>query len=1157
MITQIRAHIAQNRPSILALCCLSLPVCVAQAQLVPQPSETDKADQKAGPRPVPELASTKEDAVSKDEVITLSPFEVTTNTKGYLASSTMSGTRFNTKLEDLASSLTVMTKEQMSDFAMLDVNDVFLYAANTEGTGTFTDLTVDRNGSIIDGVQMNPNGANRVRGLSSANISLGNFETMNRVPIDPLGVDAVEISRGPNANVFGLGSPSGTVNMVPSSANISRDRAQTTLRVDSYGGYRGTLDVNRVLLKDKLAIRTTGSLQHEAFVRKPSGVETIRYGAMVKYRPFPYTTVSANAQYYRSYGNRANAVPPRDNISYWAANGKPTWDPISQVIHLDGATLGPFPTTTGIPDTFSTYFGNTGAAQIFVDQSGIGYWSAPQATSSSTLFNTSLGLNTTGAGTARYMATAGMAGSVTGKSSTQPLFVTTPTVSDKATYDWSSINLSSVNRLFDKVETFSVQIDQIAFNTERNSLAFQFGMLREDAERVSRNIFGSANSNGQSGQLFIDINERLIDGSPNPYFLRPYLGQDRPVTASTPAKWDTYRGQFAYKLDLTKENNILKWLGWHQLTGYDEYKYRINRTYAFKDGIADQHAWIPANYARANQSTVSGSGQTGGTNKILQGYYRYYVGDANGNNVDYAPSSFDYGSYEFVWGNLTSGINREQALLSQIAASDYTGGPSNTKTILKTLGAVSQSHLLNDKVVITLGLRRDRQYVKTGSTPRMLNSDGITIDPETTDHWAPGPYKSNAGTTKTAGVVVRPFKDLSFIKRYARSGDGSKRFAAGFLQGMSLYYNQSDSFTPQNFAYDIFLRPLSNPTGKGKDFGAWLSLFDDKLVVRINKYVTKSLDNRSTDWNTMSQRVTRMDIVDASAFTLVRQARLWVANSNPSWSASQVEEEVSRQIGVPTDTRTKIVNAFLGTDGSIAATADAESRGTEIEVNYNSKRWTVAASFTETKASNSNFNKSVLEWIEQRMPIWTTIEDPRFPDPARPGHNQLWWTHNYGGSQTAAQNFNSWIASNIDLQLQQEGKSLPQVRRYQGRISASLQLAALSERPLLKKLTVGGALRWESRGSIGYYGRQQLPAQVTELDANNPIWDKQHCYFDAWIRFRTKFFKDSIPVTLQLNARNLQEGGRLQPIAAYPDGTAHSFRIVDPRQFIFTASFDL
>ena len=70
----------------------------------------------------------------------------------------MSGTRFNSKLEDLASSVTVMTKEQMSDFAMLDINDIFNYTANTEGTGTYTDFSINRNGDARVKVEVTEQG---------------------------------------------------------------------------------------------------------------------------------------------------------------------------------------------------------------------------------------------------------------------------------------------------------------------------------------------------------------------------------------------------------------------------------------------------------------------------------------------------------------------------------------------------------------------------------------------------------------------------------------------------------------------------------------------------------------------------------------------------------------------------------------------------------------------------------------------------------------------------------------------------------------------------------------------------------------------------------------------------------------------------------------
>ena len=185
------------------------------------------------------------DNKSADQPVILSPFEVVSQDRGYYASSTMSGTRLNSKVEDLASSISVVTKEQMSDFAMLDINDIFLYEAGTEGTGTYTQFEVDRNGSPTDN-SLNPQGSNRVRGIGSANLSFGNVGLSGLTPVDPLNIEGVELSRGPNANVFGLGSAGGTLNLIPATANPSKDRTQVGSRADSLGGYRFDLDANRV-----------------------------------------------------------------------------------------------------------------------------------------------------------------------------------------------------------------------------------------------------------------------------------------------------------------------------------------------------------------------------------------------------------------------------------------------------------------------------------------------------------------------------------------------------------------------------------------------------------------------------------------------------------------------------------------------------------------------------------------------------------------------------------------------------------------------------------------------------------------------------------------------------------------------------------------------
>ena len=91
-------------------------------------------------------ATTKPDAAS-GETVEMSPFQVVSDDRGYQASNTLSGTRLNSRLEDLGASITVVTMQQMLDTAVLDINDVMRYEASTEGTDNFT--TYNRNRTAV------------------------------------------------------------------------------------------------------------------------------------------------------------------------------------------------------------------------------------------------------------------------------------------------------------------------------------------------------------------------------------------------------------------------------------------------------------------------------------------------------------------------------------------------------------------------------------------------------------------------------------------------------------------------------------------------------------------------------------------------------------------------------------------------------------------------------------------------------------------------------------------------------------------------------------------------------------------------------------------------------------------------------------------------
>ena len=81
--------------------------------------------------------------------------------------------------------------------------------------------------------------------------------------------------------------------------------------------------------------------------------------------------------------------------------------------------------------------------------------------------------------------------------------------------------------------------------------------------------------------------------------------------------------------------------------------------------------------------------------------------------------------------------------------------------------------------------------------------------------------------------------------------------------------------------------------------------------------------------------------------------------------------------------------------------------------------------------------------------------------------------------------------------------------------------------------------------------------RILELDPNRPIYSPAETYVDLFVNYNTKLFNDKVRARFQFNVRNVfEDGGGLQPTSAFFDGKTSTYRIVDPRQFILSASFD-
>jgi outer membrane receptor protein involved in Fe transport len=1038
------------------------------------------------------------------EIIELSPFQVTADDdKGYLATNTLSGTRLNSKLEDLGASITVITKQQMLDTAVLDINDIFLYEANTEGTGNFTLFTVDRNGGVNDSVQSDPATANRIRGLDSANTARGNFASNSSIPIDLYNTEAVEISRGPNSNIFGLGNTSGTVNIIGTQANLTRQISTLMLRADSSGGYRTSLDLNRPLFRGKLAARVSAVYESKGFERKPATELIRRQQGALTYKPFSNLTVRSTYEAYHNYARRPNAVTPRDAVTYWKSVGSPAWNPINQMVtYADGRRLGPFTAAQdatlplGLLAQGSNFYNRP---SIYVDNGAIQFWSVNRTGSVPTtgVFagiptpdnpNTNIRFLESGTDLQRL------------RGSTMPLFVT-PSITDKSLYDWSSVNFVAPNYSKSKADIYTFELEYFLVRTRHQLLAARAGWFREDTDNYSRNFIGGTNA-----VLYVDVNEKLLDGRDNPYFKRPYLAASEPTLFQRPNINDIQSADLAYQITPSKLPRLLSWIGTQKLAAHGETRRIDTATFRYRDAITDDHRWINLQ----NRTGVTAA----------RAYYKYYVGDNQGQGIDQAPPAIYglSGNYPFTWLNAqTNQWVNEGATIGEAGIT-----PSNrTRREIRTMSATTQNFFFDDRIVTTFGLRKDKN--------RSRDSNGATVDPATgflnydaLRVW--GTWLEKSGNTKTSGVVVKP------------------------LRWFNVHFNKSDSFQPAISQYNLYGEALPNPTGQGRDYGLTFSLFDRRLNFKINRYDTTQFNSRGGDAGIVATRAVRLETGRT-------------ANGNDSfnlenWATLLANSRFAAQGIVPTAVQTssavaKIMNLPEGfidnlVGKSIAETSDIAAKGLELEVNFSPTRnWTMKFTGAQQKSIDSNISPRLQQYINERLPVWQALKDDA-------GVN--WWTSRIGGAGVPQDFYIGSVSAPLKLAIANNGKPRSQVREW--RFNALTNYNFTEGR--FKNFGIGGAVRWEDQAAIGFRGAApEADGVIRSLDPTKPLLDKARTYFDFSANYNLRLHHNKIRARVQLNIRNVFESGRLQAVAVNPDGQPFAYRIIDPRQFILSTTFDL
>ena len=204
-----------------------------------------------------------------EDVLVLSPFTVSSEdgADSYKAETTLGGSRIRTDLRDVASSITVVTKAFMKDINATNSGTLLQYTPNSEvsgGRGNF-------GGGIKDGARApsveNLAPSTRLRGLVDADNTRDYF--LSDIPWDGYNIDRVELQRGPNSILFGVGSPAGIINTTSTGASFKKSH-NVEARVDENGSIRSVVNFNEVLLPNELSVRVIGLWDDIKFQQKPA-----------------------------------------------------------------------------------------------------------------------------------------------------------------------------------------------------------------------------------------------------------------------------------------------------------------------------------------------------------------------------------------------------------------------------------------------------------------------------------------------------------------------------------------------------------------------------------------------------------------------------------------------------------------------------------------------------------------------------------------------------------------------------------------------------------------------------------------------------------------------------------------------------------------------
>lgn len=1099
---------------------------------------------------------------SEEEPITLSPFEVTgTDDVGYQATSTLAGTRLRTNLRDIGSSISIVNEEFLTDTGSTNLEDVLIFTPNTEVGGLGGNFSGSQGAAPIPEQQRdNPSGGiTRIRGLASADLTRDYFLT--NTPFDTFNTDRIDVQRGANSALFGLGSPGGIVNATTIRADFLGNRGRVRFETDQYGTTRYSMRYNQ-MIGNFAAVRVAGLSENKEYEQKQAFLEDDRLfvAATVK---LPWgLSARGSVEHAKRHSANPDFVPPNDGITPWINIGKPIITSPAQGGALFRGTGAFFPgrvnnqvmtlALPGLSSGFASFYQDpsnpnpTFGGQAYIPSGnklpsagGLGEWMMLMPQPEEAIIRNTGGFRSDGTrvaeGSAPFFSNGFVAQQITDRS----VFDYRKNLFNGGTAqqgaDWEVYNASIEGNYFDNRLGFEVSYFEQQFDSwGNNSLQ---GILQRTIY-IDPNVY------------LISTADRTGTGAlvPNPNFGRPVMGGNTGGNNLTTDR-DAFRiqgyGEIRFDDFMAKDRWLTKLLGRFTLTGLIEENSTYNKE-AYSRGDPLDYAILAQNIGGGSLTGFAWPAQRSGQQFALP-----VASDINFLTIN-SPSD--------LAGAGIRGVShgRDRSFGQGIITNSYTGWNQHTErfvdfsspistmwnspndfpaaffaskrlTEVESNVLVGQSYLWDGTVVLTGTWRKDKSSTAAVSAPTLAGRTDVdnTYDPA----YLRGPRSSdlvetyNDKTTSWSAVVHTP----DFIQR---------RIPGNIA--LSFHYAKSDNFVPSGSNVNIYNELVAAISGKTEEKGFTLGALDGKLNARFNWFETDSANNRFEN-GAISTPATILQNLAHQLDNPLNVAQGFTAADAQAVLPPQGVIDVS---GFVVDWNNPNA-ASTSRNSADTGTRDFSAKGMEIEIAYNpTEKWTVLLTAGQQKTVTSNTYPVMKQFVESFViPNWVNSS-----------FAQKFYI-NDAGTQTLAELAQTAIVENVQRAALEDGKPTIEQAEWRWSVNSSYHLGRFNE-GILKwfgDMSVGGGLRWEDKVGIGF-GVSRNALGDYALDLNQPYWSDTTMFVDAFVRSTWKL-RDNRSFTFQVNVKDLTNNDDLKAYVANPDGS-QLYRILEGRLFTASATFE-